>query len=130
MNPNAAVRADLDRNCLYITLEGFFDLESAKGVADAVSKELGGLRRGFTVINDISRIKAASEEVIGQIEELIQLIERAGVSKVFRVVSQESTIAKIQHARLQREVGVDYEVIEVSSIEEANRLLHESSPSD
>lgn len=123
MNPTAIVRADRDQNCLYVTVEGFFDVGAAKSAADDVTREVANLTRGFSVINDISRLKAASEDVAEQIERLLRIIDSAGASKVYRVITKEATIAKLQHARLQRKTGVSYEVIEVESVEEAQQQL-------
>ena len=123
MSSNVTVTADRDKNCLYVALEGFFDLESAKSAVDEVSRELGKLQRGFAVINDMSGMKAASAEVTGEVGRALKLVENAGVGTVYRVVSDASAIAKIQHSRLQRETGVTYEVVEVDSVEEAERRI-------
>lgn len=123
MNPSASVRADRDQNCLYVTVEGFFDVDAAKTAADDVTREVAKLTRGFSVINDISQLKAASEEVAEEIERLLRVIDKAGAAKVFRVITQEATIAKLQHARLQRKTGVSYTVVEVGSVEEAEQQL-------
>ena len=123
MSPNISARADQTKNRLYVDLEGFFDLQSAKNAVDEVAGEVRKLRPGFTVINDITKVKASSDEIASEIEDLLRLIERAGVSRVYRVVARGATVAKLQHKRLQRESGVAYEVIEVGSVEEAERHL-------
>ena len=80
MSPNVSTRADKKKNCLYVDLEGFFDLDSAKRAVDEIAGEVRKLSPGFHVINDITRLKASSDEVTLQIEELLRTIEGAGVS--------------------------------------------------
>ena len=60
--------------------------------------------------------------------DLFRKIDRSGVARVFRVVSAGSAVARMQHARLQREAGVGYEVTEVASVEEAERLMGQTDP--
>ena len=126
----AETRADRGKNCLYVTLVGFFNLEAAERAIAEISSELRELRPGFTVISDISKVKTSSEEVAARVEDLFKQIDRSGVSRVFRVVSAGSAVARMQHARLQREAGVGYEVTEVASVEEAERLMAESASSE
>jgi hypothetical protein len=114
------VKADVVRNRLYVTLKGFSDDDEARQNAKRVVAEIAKLRPGFSVVSDISELKARTSGGTRGLEETIEAYRRHGVGRVVRVVGKE-VVGKMQFDRVSREAGlrVDY----VATLAEAERLL-------
>jgi len=116
------IKADVIKNCLFITLKGFFQPDEAKVAADKVISEAEKLGTGFTIINDISEFKPASEEAAAHIKRAQGAVAQKGVKKVIRIVGA-SVLGKFQFSRTQKEVHAGYESFEVATMEDALKLL-------
>jgi hypothetical protein len=118
--PKYDVRADTQKNRLYLVLNGFFSEDEAKEAADKTIREAKKLQPGFDVINDISAFKPASPRGAEEIKRAALFVRKHGVARIIRVVPS-TTIGSMQFARKSREVGYDAGV--ASSIEEAEKIL-------
>ncbi len=113
-------RADTGKNRLYVVLQGFLNGDEARDAADTTIAEAKKLRPGFDVINDISTVKATSEEGVKELLRCQSFLKQKGVSRVIRVVP-EVTVGSLQIARTSKQVG--YEADSARSIEEAEEKL-------
>ena len=115
------VRADQQKNRLYIILKGFLSDEEVKQAAEEVIQKVQQLQPGFGIINDIAELAPASPEATGYIKQAQTAAFRHGPSKVVRVV--KSAISSMQFNRLQKEAGANYETLQAQTLEEAERIL-------
>lgn len=116
------IRADVKRHCLLITLRGFLQPDEAKEAADKVISEAEKLATGFTIVNDISEFKPASEEAAAHIKRAQGAMAAKGAKKVIRIVGA-SVLGKHQFNRTQKEAQAGYESIEVATMDDALKLL-------
>ncbi|SMD36367.1 hypothetical protein SAMN04488029_2855 [Reichenbachiella faecimaris] len=113
------IRADVSRNILILHLEGFLtDDELMHGVNLCIS-ESNKLKDGYTIINDISKMKPASPAGAAEIKRAQAHVINNGVSRVIRIT--QNPITKIQLNRTSGEVG--YQAYEVSTRAEAYALI-------
>lgn len=117
------VRADLEKNRLYIIFRGKLNDVEAGLAADEVLEALEQMRPGFTVVTDLAEAVPVSVEATQHIQRGQQAIAQKGVKKVARVV--HNIVGAMQFKRIQEESGLTYEVIRVTSLEEADRVLDE-----
>ena len=90
--------------------------------AAKVLSEAEMLTPGFTIINDISDFKPTTASAAEEIKKTQAALFQKDIGKVIRIVGK-SVIASMQFSRTQREAEALYEVIEVSSMDEALKLL-------
>lgn len=115
------VSVNTDKNRLYIVFRGNVDDNEATLAADETIKALDLVRPGFTVLTDLANAVPISTYATDNIKRGQLAIARKGVKKVARVV--KNIVGAMQFKRVQREAGIDYEVIQVTSMEEAEVLL-------
>ncbi len=113
-------RADVNKNRLYVVLQGFIQGDEAKEAADIAIAEAKKLRPGFDVINDISTVKATSEQGVMELLRCQTFLKERGVGRVIRVVP-EVTVGSMQIARTSKQAG--YEADTARTIEEAEEML-------
>lgn len=113
------IKADPIRNLLVIQAEGFLTDEELKTGTDLCIVEAKKLKEGFTVINDIAKMKPASPAGVAEIKRAQIYAINHGVSRFIRVT--KNPISKIQFIRTSEELG--YEALEVSTIKEAYELI-------
>ena len=116
------IRADSNKNRLYVVLEGFFTDQQVKEAADKTIEEIDKLRPGFDVINDISKFKPASTEGAKNIARGQQYALKCGVNRVIRVISDE-VIGRMQFERLGHHTHLDADTAALLS-----RLAQELPP--
>jgi hypothetical protein len=113
-------RADIGKNRLYVVLQGFIQADEAKEAADLTIAEAKKLRPGFDIINDISTVKATSEQGVMELLRCQVFLKERGVRRVIRVVPEVS-VGSLQIARTSKQAG--YEADTAASIEEAEAML-------
>jgi len=109
------IEADQAKNLLILHLEGFMTDEELKRGAEDVISEVDKLKPGFVVINDISKMKPASQVGAEEIKKAQIHVVKKGVSKIIRIT--DNPISKMQFNRTGKEAG--YIAEEAKSIEEA-----------
>jgi hypothetical protein len=115
------VRADLERNCLFVTLRGYLRDNDAAEAAGKVIAESNKLTSGFTIVNDISDAELMEPSAAEHIKSAQQHVMTRGVGRTIRIVGNATAV--MQFNRTYREVEGDYEVICVSSMDEALERL-------
>ncbi len=113
-------RADIAKNRLYVVLQGFFVEAEAREAADVTIAEAKKLRPGFDIINDISTVKATSEQGVLELLRCQVFLKERGMGRVIRVVP-ELSVGSLQIARTSKQAG--YEADTATSIEEAEEML-------
>jgi hypothetical protein len=114
------VKADLNKNRLYIHLEGFLSGDDVKKAADSVIQEAKKMKPGFSAINNIKDFKPTTPEGANEILRAQKFLKENGVGHVIRVVGEQA-ITSMQFKRTQNEAG--YIADSVSTLEEADALL-------
>ncbi len=117
------VKVDTVKNCLFITMKGFMKDDEVKQVADSVIKEAGKLKKGFTVINDISEFSPGSKKGAEDIKKAQLVLFQKGVSKIIRVCSPGNVLSKWQFEKAQKDSGAGYEAVTVDNMDEAIKLI-------
>ena len=118
-----SIKADTRKNRLYIKLAGFLADDEIQNAADEVTRAIASLQPNMTIITDISEFKPVSPHSAVYIKDAQAAAFHKGVKHAVSIVS--NPIAGMQFKRTQREAGAKYEVLEASSVEEAERLLDE-----
>jgi hypothetical protein len=114
-------KAHPDDNYLLVTLEGMMQLEEARAAVAAILAEGRQMRRGFTIISDIRKARAAPPEVAEVIKSAQVALFALGAANAIRVVG-DAAAASLQFQRTQREANVQYDSHIVASLEEAHAL--------
>jgi hypothetical protein len=113
-------RADMEKNRLFIYLEGFMSDEELKSAADLVISEAKKLKPGFSTINDISNFKPATPKGAEEISRAQVFLKENGVGHVIRIVG-EKVLASIQFKRTQNDAG--YIADHVTTMDDALIIL-------
>jgi len=114
------VRADLQKNILYLRLEGFLKADQIKAASEKVRAEAARLRPGFGVITEMQHFMPASQEAVAYISDAQKALQRYKPGRVIRVVS-DSALASMQFNRTSREAG--YQADTAPTRAEAERML-------
>jgi hypothetical protein len=114
------IKADVQKNRLYIKLVGFFSTEEMKKATDDTISEVRKLKPGYDVITDVSEFKPAGPETVKEIERGQAHFKATGVGHGIRVVG-ESVLTGMQFNRTGK--GVGYIPDAVATVEEAEKLL-------
>ena len=109
------IEANVERNLVVRHLEGFMSDDELKRGADDLINEVNKLKEGFIVINDIAKLKPASQEGAEHIKRAQLHVVKAGVSRIIRVT--DNPISKMQLNRTAKSAG--YIAEEAKSMEEA-----------
>lgn len=113
------IQADTDQNLLLLHLEGFMTDQELKEAAQICIEKINKLTSGFSIINDISKLKPATPIGAAEIKRVQSIAAEQGAAKIIRIT--HNIVTKMQFHRTSREVG--YQAFEVSTMDEAIRLL-------
>ncbi len=119
------IKADTARNVMYISLKGFLNETDVKEAVLQIRRTADSLRPGFVIVNDISEFSPASPRVADEISKVQAYVNQKGCKKTIRVVG--NVLSKHQVRRCQEAVRAEYEVIEVTTPEEAEKYLKQMS---
>ncbi|MCJ7772951.1 MAG: hypothetical protein MUP22_07445 [Desulfobacterales bacterium] len=122
------IKANIEKNRLYMTLKGFFNVEEVTDAADKTIEEVKKLQTGFDIINDIREFIPGTEIVMRHIQRAQEFNKERGVKRIVRIVKESdkgaAKITKVQFRKSQEKIE-GYEAIEAPSVEEAERMLDE-----
>jgi len=116
---NCDIKADVEKNRLYIRLEGFLTGEENEAAVKRVFEALKMLKSGFDMITDLARMKAATQEGSQQFGRAYEAIKARGRNR--NIVVIEDSLTRMQIERTSRGTGAQPEY--ASSVEEAERIL-------
>jgi hypothetical protein len=114
------IRADLEKNRLYLTFSGFSTVEAATVARQEVEAAVRQLKPGFDVVTDLSEYKPAMSEITQTIQQMQVFLKQSGLRRAVRIASP-NPLTNIQFARTARVAGLEAEI--VSSVVEADALL-------
>jgi hypothetical protein len=114
------VKADVEKNRLYITLVGFFHQDEMKACTDKTIEEAKNLKPGFDVITDVSQFKPVGQEALDEVARGQAFFKSAGIRHGIRVEG-DSVLSSKQFSRIGK--SVDYNPNIVKNIEEADKIL-------
>ena len=114
------IKADIQKNRLYVTLVGYFDYKEMKASTDKTIEEVRKLKRGYDLINDISQFKPASQDALKEVERAQSYLKKTGIRHGIRVEGK-AKLTNIQFSRIGK--TVDYVADIVETLEEAEKLL-------
>ena len=80
------VKADKSRNLLEIAFSGEVDAAAAKQCVEQVERLLGGLEKGFTLLNDLSGLENMELDCAPLLADSMELCKKAGVARIVRVI--------------------------------------------
>jgi len=116
-----SIKADTRKNRLYLKLNGFLADDEVKKAGEEVIQAIARLQPDMTIITDISEFKPTSPSAAVYIKDAQAAAFQKGVKHAVRIV--KNPIVNMQFNRTQREAGAKYDVLEASSVEEAEQLL-------
>ncbi len=113
--------ADIEKNRLYMKLEGFYTEDKIKEAYDLVLKEAEKLKDGYAVINDMAQLRVTTEGASKYLEKMSEYAKSRDVKVVVRIVGN-----KLSKMQLDNLTGSKYWVKEVATLEEAHQYLDEN----
>ncbi len=105
-NDNYVIAVDPSKNRAYLTLIGYWKSRAeVPKYIDDWKKAIKELSRGFTVLSDVTRMKAPPQDVVQLHTEAQKVLMAGGLSKVAELVGGD-VIAKMAIDRFSRESGM------------------------
>lgn len=117
------VRADTEKNRLYVTIGKLDDETEMEAVADEVVDACTRLKPGFDCLTDLREYEVEDEIHERYIYRAQKAMVDAGVRKVVRVRKQFGSLGHFQFDKTSVRAG--YHAQNATSLEEAERLLDE-----
>ncbi|MFO7837933.1 MAG: hypothetical protein R6X08_00345 [Desulfosalsimonadaceae bacterium] len=117
------IRADLDKNRIYITIGKIEDEEEMARITEKTKTECVKLKKGFTCLTDLRNYEYQDEIFEEYLKHAQQALLDAGMSRVVRVHRQAGMLGHFQFETVSLDLG--YRARNVTSVEEAERLLDE-----
>jgi hypothetical protein len=114
------VKAHTAPNYLLIRVVG--PMTRADIVAANMLLESAKLRRGFTVVTDLSQARASDESASELVKEIQRGFAKQGCARVIRVIGERSASAALQFSRTTREGGIEYDVVVVATLDAALKI--------
>lgn len=114
------VKADIKKNRLYVTLDGFFHFPEMKDCTDRTIEESRKLASGYDVITDISRFKAMDQGALTEVQRGQAFFLESGVRYALRVRGA-AILMSIQFARAGKKIN--YIPVTVATVADAERYL-------
>lgn len=118
------VRVDSKKNRLYVTLGKREHEDELKSIVEKIAQACKALQPGFTCLTDLRKYEIGPEED----EKYIYLAQKnmveAGLKSVVRVRKQFGALGHFQFDK--QSVSLGYHARNVTSMEEAERILDES----
>ena len=115
------VRADLNKNRIYITVGRIENEEEMQSIVDKVNSECPKLKTGFTCLTDLRNYEYQDEIFEHYIKEAQEALLARGMSKVVRVHRKVGMLGHLQFETVSLDLG--YRAKNVTSIEDAEKIL-------
>ncbi len=115
------IRADLDKNRIYITIGKLEDETEMKQIVAEVKSECRKLKRGFTCLTDLRNYEFQDERFEDYVRKAQKTLLDTGMSGVVRVRRKTGAIAHIQFDNVSSDLG--YHAENVTSIEDGEKFL-------
>jgi hypothetical protein len=115
------VRADLDKNRMYITIGRIENEAEKQALVEDVKNECAKLDHGFTALTDLRNYQYQGEAFERYIKELQEACIARGMSEVVRVHRWSGLLGHMEFETVSLDVG--YSGKNVTTIEEAEKIL-------
>jgi hypothetical protein len=115
------VRINKTTNILYVTFQGYCTIDEMQKAMVVAKQEIPKLKKGFSMISDVSDFKPASPDAAEILKEAMILTKSYGLERVVRVVGN-SVVTQMQLKRVQNASGA-YEAEIAGSVAEAEEIL-------
>ena len=115
------IKKDIEKNRLYITINGILSISEAKLARNMLLKEVDELKPNFDLINDISQFIRGQEEAGEVLKEIMTVMIEKKANRVIRVVGA-SKIGLLQFANYSLPIQA-YKLSYVPTMAEAEKLL-------
>lgn len=116
------VRADLNKNRIYITVGKIENEAEMQSIADKVKSECIKLKNGFTCLTDLRNYEYQDEIFEKYIKEAQEALLAKGMTKVVRVHRKVGVLGHLQFETVSLDLG--YRAKNVTTIEEAEKILN------
>jgi len=117
---NYEITADVEKNRLYISVEGLLLPKENRESVDRILEEIKKLRLGFDIIADIAKMKVSTQEGLKEFDRAAEAFGAIGMR--CNIIVVEDAIARMQIKRYvskNEESRNEY----ASSVEEAEKML-------
>jgi hypothetical protein len=115
------IKADTEKNRLYIILAGTLSLKDAESTRNLILKEIETLKPNFDVVNDISKFIRGDDEAGRVLKEIMAILMSKNVNRVVRVIGTSKT-GLMQFANFSPQTD-SYKLSYVPTLEEAEKIL-------
>ena len=123
-----SIYADIKKNRLYITLDDVLEEDIPEVIKD-IAQYVDRLAKGFTCLVDIRNLRLTFTDKEAVYINIIQgALKDSGMSKVVRVIGEESFNKFTHHKMNEQSRDVGYEAVAVATLKEAERILDEFTP--
>ena len=117
-----SIRVEPERNVVYMTQSGRPQARDFRALLEELSEATTRLQPGFTLVNDQRYLEPFDEDAMSVAKELVNVVDRAGLSKVIRIVPSDLVSqTKILRALVTGESS--YQTVRVSSPAEAEKHI-------
>jgi hypothetical protein len=121
-NNKYEITTDRMKNRIYIALLGFWASRAeVPNYLSDIEKAAKELRKGFTVVVDITNVKPWVIEINALQEEAQKFLMKAGISNAVEVVADADRLKKMTVNQISSKTGIEKKMF--PSIEEADRWL-------
>ena len=118
-----SIYADIKKNRLYITLDDVLE-EDIPAVIKDIAEYVDQLSKGFTCLVDIRNLRLTFTDKEAIYINIIQgALKDSGMSKVVRVIGEESFNKFTHHKMNEQSREIGYEAAAVATLKEAERIL-------
>lgn len=119
------VKADIDKNRIYITIGKLEGEPAMQALSQAVKSECQKLKKGFTCITDLRKYEVQDDQFEKYVTQTQVAMIEAGMSKVVRVRRETGLLGHFQFDNASMDVG--YHAENVTSMEEAEKILDKNT---
>ena len=119
------VKADIEKNRIYITVGKLEGEPAMQALAQAVKAECQKLKKGFTCITDLRKYEVQDDQFEKYVTQTQEAMIEAGMSKVVRVRRETGLLGHFQFDNASMDVG--YHAENVTSMEDAEKILDENT---
>lgn len=114
------VKADVPKNRLYVTLEGFLHYPEMKACTDKTIEEAKKLKKGFDVITDLTNFNPVGQDAIDEVARGQAFFKESGIRHGIRIEGK-AVLTNLQFNRTAKIANYNPNV--VATLAEAEKLL-------
>lgn len=118
------VTTNIEKNRLYVTLEGHLDAEERKAAAKAFMAGVNELQPGFDIIHDMASLHPTDPDGLKELIRIQSAARIKGLRAVVRIV--RIPLSRLQLERIAQETGWQFET--AHSLQEAEERLDALGP--